>query len=236
MSQISNTFLIREVISAARELAHSTSQHDIISGQEKNIYKSAVLEIFNMIGFIEDPTYNRDIQLGETHEIYGGIYWDIEDPRYKVINLTLLKYDKIISVEDSIVGEGVKIDSYSKFANLRYSQFKNTNYSESMIWIEREQSVHILYGENAQLGGVLTFNYRRLPVFPLLLEHWNTWYMDLPDKYYPVLLHRMASMILYQKTGQNLEPSLKFIEMYYNALLGGMKTKQAEEQKEIKKE
>lgn len=213
----SKLFTIEDCVSTARELTKSYTPNDVVYNQGLNFYKIALMELYSLIARTNMSYYDYRLLVNEpatTHTLVGSVFVskDIYNPNLYKINTAQLKYEKILSVKDYSVGVGLYKDIVD-FDNIVYGQLNNTNYLESFIWTEIDDNILVYYGNNIKKN-VIELVFKRLPKIPKEI----TEYADIPDVFYPIIVNRIASLMEYQKSGENIELSAYFVKLGYEQI------------------
>lgn len=188
-----------------------------------NDYNMAIAEIYNILGFIDTNVY-LEILPNITASMYGF-------PKCGTIDLSIdsmKSWDKIIEleiliragddIEYSQVDGGEEVD-YSTFSSHRGFKCGIDPYDESVIFTVVKDKIYFLVGES--LGykfNTVKFNivYRRQPVI-LVSAQWDYEKVDLPDKYWALLVNRIASIIEFR--AGIADKAMAMVKMSYEQLL-----------------
>lgn len=126
-------------------------------------------------------------------------------------DLSTTNYDRIVSIEDSNYGQCVEV-SPSTFASLQRGNFPNKSYDDDIVWTLMGNTIRFLNGSKVTNVGTKTLYYQRQPNYPV---NWDdTEFVDLSDKWIPLLIKRIYTYILMQT--ENDIPKNLAAEMQYD--------------------
>jgi len=188
-----------------------------------NDYNMAIAEIYNILGFVDTEAY-LEIELALAGAMYGF-------PKCGIINLAnIISWDKIIELEIMEGGGNsnpMPLDNcervdYSTFSSHRSFRAAIDPYDESVIYAVVKDKVYFLVGEalNYTFNNIV-FNiiYRRQPTI-LVKAQWDYEKVDLPDKYWALLVNRIASLIEFRAGVP--DKAMAMVKMSYEQLLGSV--------------
>ena len=173
------------------------------------------------IGVIRFVTSGTIAQYEVISDVFGTAIYDDpgtitpqpygEDPTYAEVStslallssltenqfdLTGLQYtlDKIISIHDSEWGHCHPVNA-NEFFSISGEDITHTSYNDNIIWTRIGNVLYFKHGENTTTAGVKTIYYQRSPQMPSYFD--ETEYVDLPDKYIPLLISRMVTYMMF---------------------------------------
>lgn len=187
-----------------------------------NDYNMAIAELYNILGYIDTEAY-LEIFPNITGNMYGF-------PKCGYIDLTsIINWDKIIELEilnpispngqPTRIDNGEKVD-YSTFSSHRGFKVAIDPYDESVIYTIVRDKIYYLIGESLDYQfNTIIFNvvYRRQPTILTMIQ-FNYQKVDLPDKYWALLVNRIASLI--ELRAGVADKAFAMVKMTYEQLLG----------------
>ena len=216
----SYSLLAKDAIGQALSISSVKTVED--RAKRINDYNMAISELYLILGFIDTEVYLEMMPL--TGSMYGF-------PKCGYIDLTsIINWDKIIEVEvlqthgvnyPEPVDNCEKVD-YSTFSSHRGFKVAIDPYDESVIYTIVKDKIYFLIGESLSYQfNTISFNvvYRRQPII-LTDAQWNYEKIDLPDKYWSLLINRIASLIEYR--AGVFDKSLAMVKMSYEQLLNNV--------------
>ena len=218
----SDSLLAKDAIGQALSISSKKAKED--RAQLINDYNMAIAEIYNILGLIDSGVYIKTLP-----EVSASMN---KFPKAGIISLsTISKWDKILELEILQssggsgsylpVDNGIEVD-YSIISNNRGFRGAIDPYDESIIYAIVENSIYFLVGENLLYTySNVKFNivYRRQPTI-LLLSQYDYEKIDVPDKYWSLLVNRIASIIEYRNGV--FDKALTMVKVSYEQLLGSV--------------
>jgi hypothetical protein len=144
-----------------------------------------------------------------------------------IADISDIVYDRITSIEDSLVGQCIEV-SPEVFSSLGRSDFVHQSYSDDIVWAQFGNSIRFRNGAKVT-GGTKTMWYQRQPNYPTLYD--DTEYVDLADKWIPLLVKRIYTYILLQTEPDIPKNLAQEMQMDYQLISG---FKQAEVENKLK--
>jgi len=157
--------------------------HTIV-GRIMNI-NSNVASVYIIDGTI--PTYS------ELYRFYCNIEKDSTD--LLSANIANINYDKIVALVHSVYGLCVNVFP-SEFFSIQRQAFPHASYVEDIIWCQSGNEILLRAGSKCTSGGTYTLYYHRQPTYPTNYD--NTEYVDLADKWIPLLVKRIYTFCILQ--------------------------------------
>jgi hypothetical protein len=111
-----------------------------------------------------------------------------------IADISEINYDRIVSIEDSSVGQCVPV-TQEEFASLGRSDFKHISYADDIVWALFGNNIRFRNGSKVT-PGTKTMWYQRQPNFPTAWD--DTEFVDLADKWIPLLIRKIYTYILLQ--------------------------------------
>jgi len=183
-----------------------------------NDYNMAIAEIYLILGFIDTEAYTK-----LSPNLPATMY---SFPKCGYVNIdTLASWDKILEVEaldtafPSLPVDNLEKVDYSTFSSHRPYKAAIDPYDESVIYTIVGNRIYFLIGESLEYRfDNIQFKivYRRQPSM-LDKTNWVSEKIDLPDKYWSLLVNRMASLIEF-RSGV-VDKALAMVKMSYEQLL-----------------
>jgi len=212
--------LAKDAIGQALDISAVKTVED--RGQRINDYNMAVSEIYNILGYIDTEAYiiTKDGVDGLMNGFNKCGYIDTSIADMKNLDkiIEIEAYAAIVQPGDYISYETFKI-SESDFIKHKRHKVAIDPYDETIIYAVRNNRVDYLIGESLDiLFNSIRFNilYRRQPTI-LVINNWITEKIDLPDKYWALLVNRIASLIEYRSG--IVDKALTMVKMTYEQLL-----------------
>lgn len=212
----SKTILVKDVIGEARELIAVEDARLQLKSLGRVFYNMAISEIHIILGYVDEESL-LDTAILNPITNYG---------RYYYTNMagipTLDKYDKVKSVwaecsSGIITGYPV---SLTEFNTHRANSSAKFPYNESFVYTEIGTMINIVFGADVNLDSMqISVQYKRQPNF-VTSDNYNIEYIDLPDKYYPLLVNRIASLA--EIRNGISDKSLTFVKQTYDQLLASV--------------
>jgi hypothetical protein len=172
-----------------------------------------------------------------TYEVITGTDADISTHIPSVIGIKSLStltadtssylIDRIITIEDSVVGQCVEVTP-EEFASLGRGSFVHQSYADDIVWCQFGNTIRFKNGAKVT-GGTKTMWYQRQPNYPTLYD--DTEYVDLADKWIPLLVKRIYTYILLQTEPDIPKNLAQEMQMDYQLISG---FKQAEVENKLK--
>jgi hypothetical protein len=110
-------------------------------------------------------------------------------------NIANINYDKIIALVHSTYGLCVNV-SPNEFFSIQRQAFPHASYVEDIIWCQSGNEILLRAGSKCTSGGTYTLYYHRQPTYPTNYD--NTEYVDLADKWIPLLVKRIYTFCILQ--------------------------------------
>ena len=192
----SSEILAKDVIGYAQELVREDSARRLIRSLGIQYYNQSILEIYNISILINPNEYNirgnlsdADSNLSvssESDKIYNG---DLTSTGFD-------KYDKIMNAvclndDERVECFGIDSNEFNSYYNLGEAPFP---YEDSIVYSLREGYMDLCFGEDITPSTpVITVLFRTTPVF-LTDSNYESAYMGISDRYFPLLTNRIASL------------------------------------------
>lgn len=212
----SYSLLVKDAIGQALNVSAVKTSQD----REERIgdYNQALMEIYNILGYIDTEAY-LEISPTLNASMYGF-------PKCGYVDLTaIINWDKIIEFEILSINSpfmpldnGEKVD-YSTFSSHRNFGVAIDPYDESIIHTIVGDKIYFLIGESLDYQfNTISFKiiYRRQPTL-MNYMYWTSAKVDLPDKYWSLLVNRIASLVEFR--AGIFDKSLAMVKMTYEQLL-----------------
>jgi hypothetical protein len=201
-----------DVLSSSRELAKTVDQKKVVQEQGKYFYKIALSEIVTLLNSSLDPSYHTSVAL----TVIGDN-----------ANISDVLYDRIISIEDTNVGQCVEVGS-QEFASLGRLKFQHKSYGDDIVWCLYGNTIRFKNGDKIT-PGTKTMWYQRQPVYPV--DFSDTEYVDLADKWIPLLIMKIYTLMILQNEPDIPKNIAQEMQTYYQLIPG---FNQAETQNKVK--
>ena len=202
---ISSRVKISEVLSAVREMSKRLSQQDITDEQLKLFYKISLLEVASLLNGSLNPTYlqytsfdqpaNRPIVVNLPSDLDRIVAVGIKNSTgsTNIAQCILKPVHEYLAVELGNVGTSVYSNSVIA------CQLATSSGSELRILPGTEIYNSKMTNAGTPISLQITVYYLRQPKIDNL--NYETDYVDLPDKYVPLLVKRIYSYCLLQIQG-----------------------------------
>lgn len=209
--------MVIDLVGAAIDVVNSHEARVLNESMRIVYYNQAMQELYSYINIIDNESY-LDVQ---ELTLAAGVA-----SYHKAGNMTtdanFDDYDRVSYVE--ITNDGTYVDVY-KVPLAEFQRYKVQGsvlypYANSMIYTEIGGNIHVLIGDEIT-PGVLVCNvtFRRQATL-VDSSDYATAYMDLANKYYPLILNKIAS-IIERKIGVS-EKSLATLKMNMEQLAMGL--------------
>lgn len=214
----SYSLLVKDAIGQALNVSAVKTSQD----REERIgdYNQALMEIYNILGYIDTEAY-LEISSTLSASMYGF-------PKCGYVDLaSIINWDKVIEIEifqaispsnTPPLDNGEKVD-YSTFSSHRNFGVAIDPYDESIIYTIVGDKIYFLIGESLDYQfNTISFKviYRRQPTL-MTYMYWTSAKVDLPDKYWSLLVNRIASLVEFR--AGIFDKSLAMVKMTYEQLL-----------------
>lgn len=218
----SNTLLAKDAVGQAMEIAGIGT--DLRDRELRiNDYNMAVSEVYLILGHIDTEAYltiESDVVPGAGDLTTQGIL--------DISIAGLAGFDKIVNLEAFATATrgtlySTEKMSYDDFVNHKETGAAIDPYERTVIYTLIGNAIHTLIGEDLSPlvydGLKYDIIYRRQPSI-LLLGGWDSEKVDLPDKYWSLLVNRIASLIEWRKG--ITQGALASVKMTYEQLLANV--------------
>ena len=209
----SKTILIQDVLGEARELVAVEEARLQLKSVGRMFYNFAIAELHNVIGYIDEESLLTDTAVDipaiatkyYSKDLAASAYFD--------------NYDKIKAIYatnglDMVQGFPVTV---TEFLSHRANGSAKYPYGDGLVYTEIGTSVHAVFGTDVILNTpTLRIVYKRQPQFVTNAQY-LTGYVDIPDKYYPLLVSRIASLA--EMRNGVTEKALVLVKQSYEQLL-----------------
>jgi hypothetical protein len=133
-------------------------------------------------------------------------------------DISTLLFDHLITLEDSNVGLCTQV-SPQQFGAQRRADFEDGSYAQSIVWAQYANKIRVKNGSGVT-AGTKTLWYKRLPNIPASNALWDTDYVDMSDKFIPLVVNRMLAQI-YTSSGQDIPANFhQAMQADYQSILG----------------
>lgn len=218
----SKTILARDVIGQAIELVSLEDARKLITSLRIQYYNLAINEIYiNLLSLID---VESTIQYAEG--IWDSGHFDRDFTLNLSTNANFDSYDSIVDIQ---IYDNLIIPNFFDVERLPLQEFlahkKHRKamppYDEMFIYTEYRNKIEIMHGENvdALSDPKIGIYFKKQPTL-LTTSNFTTLYMELPDKYLPLLVARIAS---YAELAVGVtEKAFAMVKMSYEQLLGSV--------------
>lgn len=214
------TYLAKDVIGQGIAQAADRDHNKLDLAARVGIYNFALSELFTIVGFIDTEAW-----LANT---FGTIPTSGDTPKHGKLTFTTEQIDSInaIKFKDTGVHSAIQYESYvislkDFLVHLRNGAAQSP-YDDGIVYTQINKVIEYLIGENISANyNEITGDiyYRRVPIF-LTVATYETAKLDAPDKFYALLVNRIASLVESQKG--ITDKSLVLVKTAYEQLLASV--------------
>lgn len=228
----SSDILAKDVIGYAQELVSEDDARDLIQNLAIQYYNQAILEIYNIVLLINPTEYDNYTTMSSANSNLSTT--SISDKIYEgdLSSTGFDDYDEIINMrcdndDDLIECTEVNRAEFNTYFEAGEAGFP---YEDSIIYSIREGSIDFCFGENIHPSTpTFTVRFRRIPTL-LNSSNYDTLYMGVSDRYFPLLSNRIASFAEIKKGVK--DNTLVIVKFLYEQMMSELNT---EVQTRIKK-
>jgi hypothetical protein len=215
------TYLAKDVIGQGIAQAADRDHDKLDIAIRVGIYNFVLSELFTVIGFVDTEAWltESDLKISSAGDT----------AKHGKLTLTTELVDKIsaIKFKESIAGGTIQYESYDISLRDFLSHLRNGSamspYDEGIIYAQQNKIIQFLVGENLtdiNYDGVSAIiYYRRIPT-PLTISLYETAKLDAPDRFYALIVSRIASLVESQKG--ITDKSLVLVKTAYEQLLASV--------------
>ncbi|MBU0598992.1 hypothetical protein KKF61_08480 [Patescibacteria group bacterium] len=127
-----------------------------------------------------------------TQSFYVGV---IKTVQPSSVDISTISFDKIVAIFDSTYGECVYVTP-TEFVSIGRADFQHKSYDDDIVWTQIGNSIYFRNGSKITAPATKTMWYQRQPAYPVLYD--DTEYIDLADKWIPLLLKRIYTFLILQ--------------------------------------
>lgn len=221
---VSKTILAKDIIGWAEELAAVEEARLSLASLGRTFYNMAVAEIQNLLGYVDVESLMMSATI------------DVTSPtgKYKSVDISadsdLNSYDKIINLE-LMNGASTTLIQIQTFplpikeflrhkSNMTSGAYSGAvhPYEESAIYTLYGSKLDVLWGKDTASIATPTCTVYFTRQFTLLTTtNWGSAYMDVPDKYAPLLANRIAA---YAEMRQGItDKAMAVVQNSYNQMM-----------------
>ncbi len=213
---MSKTILAKDVIGIAQEIITVDEIRNLLSSLGTAYYNMAIMDVYNVLCFAEQETFitNAELTLGSpsTKYVIGDLTTDTDFDNY----------DKLIAVE--ITNSTATLDCFplpiKDFLIHKSKGSAQSPYNEGVIYTESKHALLLLFGSSVTLSTPKCYVYFRKQPTLLTSANYSSATLDLPDKYLPFVVNRIASYAELRKGVT--DGSLMIVKSYYEQLLANV--------------
>lgn len=213
------TILAKNVIGQGIEQAQDRDHDKLDIATRVGLYNFAVTELFTLVGFIDSEAWLKEASPTPTS---GDV------TKHGKLTFTTELVDKVIAIKFKYAADGTTYQYESFEIPLRdfLAHLRNKSamspYDDSIIYTQVNKVIEFLIGENLSIiysNPTVVIYYRRTPT-PLTVALYETAYFDAPDKFYSLVVNRIASLVESQKG--ITDKSLVLVKTAYEQLLASI--------------
>ncbi len=215
------TILAKDVIGQGIAQAADRDHDKLDIATRVGLYNFALSELFTVVGFVDTEAW-----LTET----GALVPTVGDTaKHGNLTLTTELIDKISAIKFVYIGddgsaqyEGFDVPLRDFLSHLRNGSAMSP-YDESIIYTQQNKVIQFLIGENLtdvnynSVSAVIY--YRKVPTL-LTVASYETAKLDAPDRFYALIVNRIASLVESQKG--ITDKSLVLVKTAYEQLLASV--------------
>lgn len=213
----SNTILVTSVVGEARELIAVEEARLQLNPLGRMFYNIALGELHAILGYIDEESLLTETQV--TDPTISNKYYSKDLAEVVAFsNLDKVKTVYAFNGRDVII-EGFPV-SVTELVSHRASGAAKYPYEDGLVYTEVGTNLMVVFGNNLTLNSPSLYAvYKRQPSF-VTKELYTTAYIDVPDKYYPLLALRIASLA--ELRNGVTEKALVLVKQSYEQLLAAV--------------